>query len=235
MDEREIQQKYYSETAETYNLWHVNEHDEHAFALSFLASVVDFLGIKTILDVGAGTGRAVLYIKQKRPEISVIGIEPVKDLRSIGHKSGLSEHELVEGDGTKLKFCDNAFDLVSAFGILHHIKHPEVVVREMLRVGKKAIFISDSNNFGQGSFLSRSMKQFINLIGLWKMADLVKTRGKGYMLSEGDGLSYSYSVFNNYRQIRHGCKRVHILNTMDANINPYRSAAHVALLGIKGE
>lgn len=233
MDDIKLQQKYYSETAGKYDEMHVCDHDEHAFALSFLVSVLDFLEVKSILDVGAGTGRAVLYIKKNRPDISVVGIEPVKELRAVGHKAGLSGSEIVEGDATHLKYGDNEFDLVCAFGVLHHVKSPKIAVSEMLRVGKKAVFISDSNNFGQGTLFARLIKQFINFLGLWRMADLIKTRGKGYIISEGDGLSYSYSVFNNYKQIRCQCKSVHVLNTMDGQINPYRSAGHVALLGIK--
>jgi hypothetical protein len=103
----------------------------------------------------------------------------------------------------------------------------------MLRVAKKAVFISDANNFGQGRLLARTLKQAINALGLWGLADLVKTGGKGYLCSEGDGLAYSYSVFSDYRQIKAACTRVHLLDTAGGGSNLYRSAAHVALLGIK--
>ena len=171
-------------------------------------------------------------MKQRRPDVDVVGVEPVEALREIGYKGGLSKDELVTGDATQLQHADNEFDLVCAFGVLHHIKAPHLAVAEMLRVSRRAIFISDSNNFGQGSLLARSLKQLLNSLGLWKVADLVKTRGKGYTLSAGDGLAYSYSVFNNYSQIEQACKQVHILNTNGNGVNPYRSASHVALLGI---
>jgi hypothetical protein len=103
----------------------------------------------------------------------------------------------------------------------------------MLRVAQRAIFISDSNNFGQGGRLSRFLKQAINSVGLWPIADQIKTKGKGYAISEGDGLYYSYSVFNNYEQIATKCQSVHMLNTIDGGPNLYRTASHVALLGIK--
>ena len=64
---------------------------------------------------------------------------------------------------------------------------------------------------------------------------IVKTKGKGYTISEGDGLAYSYSVFNSYKQIKAKCRSIHLLNTQDGLINPYRTASHVALLGIKKE
>jgi hypothetical protein len=103
----------------------------------------------------------------------------------------------------------------------------------MLRVARKAIFISDCNNFGQGSKLARLFKQAANAAGLWPMADFIKTKGKGYTISEGDGLFYSYSVFNNYKQIAQACQSVYLLSTTDSGPNLYRTSTHVALLGIK--
>ena len=231
--EIDIQKSYYTETANLYNEMHVNEQGEHFFALSFLVSMLDCFQIKSILDIGSGTGRAVLHIKKLRPDIKIVGIEPIQELRKIGYQNGLSEEELTYGDATNLNIPSQKYDLVCEFGVLHHIKKPELAVAEMLRISKKAIFISDSNNFGEGSLISRSTKQLLNLLGLWDFADLLKTKGKGYRISEGDGLSYSYSVFNNYQQVKSQCKSIYMLNTKDASVNFYKTASHVALLGIK--
>ena len=231
--EIELQRRYYAESAIRYEAMHVDEQDEHSFALSFLVGAIDYLQVRSILDIGSGTGRAIRYMKKHRPELRVVGIEPVRELREVGYSQGLSEEDLVDGDATKLQFREREFDLVCEFGVLHHLRSPELAVSEMLRIADKAIFISDSNNFGQGSRVSRSIKQVINFLGLWRIADLIKTRGKGFIMSEGDGISYSYSVFNNYEQIRAQCKRIHILNTSDGHVNSYKTATHVALLGIK--
>jgi SAM-dependent methyltransferase len=232
-DEIEMQRRYYAETAHRYEQMHVSEHDEHYFALSFMLSVLDYLGIRSILDVGSGTGRALRYIKKHRPELRVVGVEPVPELRQAGHAHGLTEQDIIDGDATRLPFGDGEFDLVCEFGVLHHIGKPERAVAEMLRVAQKAIFVSDSNNFGRGSFAARSIKQALDFFGLWQIAYRIKTGGKGYTVSEGDGLAYSYSVFNNYKQIAAQCGRIHLLNTVDGRINLYRTASHVALLGIK--
>jgi len=234
-DEIQFQRDYYSKTATAYDDMHVNanEKDEHFFALTFMIAALDYFEIQSILDIGSGSGRAIQYIKRRKPELRVVGIEPVKELRQIGHDKGLTEIELIDGDATKLQFSDSEFDLVCVFGALHHIKRSELAVSEMLRVAKKSILISDSNNFGQGSFLARIIKQLINAFGLWSVADFIKTKGKGYSLSEGDGLAYSYSVFNDYKQIQAQCKNIHLLNTIDGHINPYRTAIHIALLIVK--
>lgn len=234
-DEIEKQQRYYASSALKYDVMHVNKKDEHSFALSFLVASLDYLEVRSILDIGSGTGRALRFIKEHRPDIRVMGIEPVKELREVGYLHGLSEEELVDGDGTQLQYGTSEFDLVCEFAVLHHIRKPNLIVSEMLRVCDKAIFISDSNTFGSGSPPARAMKQLFNYFGLWPMVNLIKTRGKVYQMSECDGIAYSYSVFNNYKQIKAQCKSVHILNTKSEviDINPYKTSSHVALLGVK--
>jgi ubiquinone/menaquinone biosynthesis C-methylase UbiE len=233
-DESDIQRRYYADTAARYEQMHVGEKDEHYFALAFLVGVLDFAEVRSVLDVGSGTGRAIAYIKAMRPGVRVVGLEPVKELREVGvRERGLSEAELCEGDAYALRFADREFDLVCAFGVMHHLETPERAIAEMLRVAKKAVFISDANNFGQGSWAARTVKQALRALRLWGVADYLKTRGKGYTISEGDGLAYSYSLFDNYEQVRRACKSVHLLNTLDAGANLYRTSSHVALLGIR--
>jgi ubiquinone/menaquinone biosynthesis C-methylase UbiE len=229
-----MQRRYYRDTAAKYNKSHVYGKDEHYLALSVMLGVVDFLEVTSILDIGSGTGRAIIQTKRARPDMLVRGIEPVRELREVAYSEGISEVELTDGDALDMEFSDGEFDVVCAFGVMHHVRHPNEVVEEMLRVAKKAIFISDSNSFGQGSLLARTIKQLINTCGLWSVANLIKTRGRGYTVSQEEGLSYSYSVFNNYKQIRQCCKSVHVFNTTPGGVTPYRTASHVALLGIKG-
>jgi len=234
-NEVEAQRDYYADTALNYEEMHLLERDEHFLALAVLVGVIDYLEVKSVLDIGSGTGRAIRYLKKYRPDLYIVGIEPVKELREVGYRSGLFEDELRDGDALSLEFDPGEFDLVCEFAVLHHVKQPEKIVAEMLRVAKKAVFISDANNFGQGSPLSRALKQSLAAIGLWGLADWVKTRGKGYTFSDEDGVAYSYSVFNNYDQISSKCESIHLMNTGNGGRSLYRSAPHLALLGIKKE
>ena len=229
----EIQRAYYAETANRYDDTHLHEDDEHHFALQIMISLLQQLGITSILDIGSGTGRGLMKLNCQAPGVPAVGIEPSPELRRIGHSKGLAADQLIEGDAMSLALADGSFDLVCEFGALHHMPNPSKAVSEMLRVARKAIFISDTNNFGQGSPLSRLVKQSINAAGLWPLADWIKTRGKGYSISEGDGLFYSYSVFNDLKLIRERCESVRILGTRDSGPNLYRTAPQVALLGIK--
>jgi ubiquinone/menaquinone biosynthesis C-methylase UbiE len=230
-----LQRKYYIDTAAEYDLMHMHEEVdvEHELAFYFMSSLIEKYKINSVLDVGAGTGRVILDLQRKFPHFRVEGVEPVAALRERGYKKGIAREVLTEGNGKNLHFPDDQFDLVCAFGILHHIDEPGLVISEMLRVAKQGIFISDSNNFGQGTRVQRLIKQMINALGLWSVYNYIRTKGKKYQISPGDGLFYSYSVFNHFSFIKKRCRSVHLLNTRDAGINPYRTASHVALFGIK--
>ena len=231
-NESSIQKAYYRDNAANYDNMHAHAGDEHYFALAFMLGAVDFLAAESIVDIGSGTGRVLEFIKNKRPDVHAVGVEPIPELRQIAYGKGITEDCLIDGDATDLPFATNSFDMACEFGVLHHIKRPELAIKEMLRVARKAVFISDSNNFGHGSATARFLKQGLNAVGLWKVADFIKTGGRGYTMSRGDGLAYSYSVFTSYKQISRECRSVHILNTKDGGISLYRTASHVALLGL---
>ncbi len=233
-DGQKMQSDYYSRTATQYDHSHIHPgKDEHSIALHFLSAIITMYSVETILDVGAGTGRTIEFVTKYHPEIKIIGIEPVSELREIGYKKGISSLQLMDGNGNNIHFNNGEFDLVCEFGVLHHVPKPSIMVSEMLRVANKYIFISDSNNFGQGTFISRTLKQSLRIFRLWNIYNFIRTKGKGYHITEGDGLFYSYSVFNNYKQISSYCKKIHLLNTSDGKYNFYKTASHVALFGIK--
>lgn len=226
MNEVELQRAYYAETAGKYDGMHAPE----PLALAFLDTAIEMLGAASVLEIGAGTGKVTEHLMHRHPRAKIIGIEPVGALREIAVKRGV---DLVDGDATAMTFADASFDLVCCNSVLHHIRDPGVAVAEMLRVARLGVFICDDNNFAQGRWWMRSIKQAAHLVGLWPLLNLIKTRGRGYMVTEGDGVAYSYSLFNNYDQVRAGCRMVHLLNLSNTGPNLYRSASKLALLGIK--
>lgn len=126
---------------------------------------------------------------QKCPNIRIMAIEPVGELSEIVYSSGISEANLLNGDGMNMQSEDISFDMVGAFGMLYHVRSPEKVISEMLQATSKAICVSGCNNFGSGPVLTRIAKQIINSFCLWQAWDWIKTGGKGCTISEEDGLS----------------------------------------------
>lgn len=195
MDAERIQRDYYRRTAGEYEQRHLGERSAHDEALDRLSMWGRTLGARSVLDVGTGTGRALEVLQRKLPGTRLVGVEPSGDLRAIAAAKELTA-SVIDGNGESLPFADGEFDLVCEFGILHHVPRPKRVVREMLRVARLAVVISDSNRFGQGSVLARLAKLGLFASGTWPAFDYLRTRGKGYMISDGDGLYYSYSVFD---------------------------------------
>ena len=59
-----LQRNYYHTTVDQYDRMHNSSANSHAFALAVLVSMIHLFGIQSILDVGSGTGRALLAIKR---------------------------------------------------------------------------------------------------------------------------------------------------------------------------
>lgn len=224
--------RHFADKAQSYEDIRLNQDDEHVIALDYLLSQVGYYGINSILDAGAGVGTDLLKMKQRYPGLKVAGVEPVAEMRTLGHARGLASDELVDGDILSLGFPDKSFDCVCEFAVLHHVKDPVKAVAEMIRVARKAVFISDSNCFGSGGILPRLIKQGAHAVGLWPALDFLKSGGKRYYVSEGDGLFYSYSTYFNYPQLQEVSRVIHTLNTKGTGVNPYRSASHTAFLAI---
>lgn len=192
-----IQRRYYSETAPSYEEMHARESD--SFNQRMIEAVLKMLGTESVLDVGTATGYRLHDLRFALPEAFLCGVEPVDALLGIARRNDvLSSGSLIRGTGLSLPFADKSFDVVCEFAILHHVARPDVVVKEMLRVARKAVIISDSNRFGQGSRFMRIAKLLMYKTRTWQLFDWIRTRGKGYRITDGDGLSYSYSVYDSF-------------------------------------
>ncbi len=224
------QQDYYRTTAGQYEAMHVHPLDEHGIALALLAGLARHIGVRSILDVGAGTGRAILLLQDYLPGVRVTGIEPVDEMREIGHARGIARDVLIAGSGEALPYADDSFDLVIETGVLHHVADPALVVREMCRVAARGVLISDSNNFGQGSPLARRAKAALDRLGLWRAAIWLSTRGRMSKWSEGDGVFYSYSLFDALPILAGKFPRHYIVNTHPLKGFDLRRGAPVAAI-----
>lgn len=199
----EIQRRYYTDTAQRYEHMHALEGAADPACIARIAPFFAGAGISSILEVGTANGCGLRNLRTTFPNAFVCGLEPVPALLAqagpLGHRAGVS---LIRGSGEQLPFADESFDAVCEFSVLHHVPDPGLVVQEMLRVARKVVLIADSNRFGQGRIPVRWLKLALYKVGLWKAFNFMRTRGKGYMITEGDGLAYSYSVYDSYPLVR---------------------------------
>jgi len=100
--------------------------------------ISDFIEKKArVLDVGCGDGTLMQFL-QNNKEIDIRGIEISKENSQKCLGKGLT---VIEGDAEKdlSQFPDSSFDFVILSQTLQAFLNPEIVIKELLRVGKKAI------------------------------------------------------------------------------------------------
>src|SRR5262249_30293699 len=89
----------------------------------------------TVLDVGCGDGRLARLIAEKRPDISIRGI----DVRQRNH----AEMPVDTFDGKSIPYGEGSFDVVMFVDVLHHASQPTTLLQEAVRVARQAIVIKD--------------------------------------------------------------------------------------------
>jgi len=77
-----------------------------------------------VLDIGCGDGLNPFLMKLMRPDLNIVGINPnYCDFWKHFKKKGLA---FKIGNGLKLKYKDNSFDVVTTFGVMEHINEEYV-------------------------------------------------------------------------------------------------------------
>lgn len=110
--------------------------------LRAMLSHVDLLKIKSILDIGCGTGILYEVLKEQGYKGSYIGTDLSPDMINVGLKR-FKNVDLRVMDCEKLDFPSNSFDLVFMRNVLHHIPTPVKATKEMKRVAKKYVLIAE--------------------------------------------------------------------------------------------
>jgi methionine biosynthesis protein MetW len=92
---------------------------------------------KKVLDVGCADGTLMKFLKDNK-NINIRGLEISKDKVQKCIVKGLT---VIEGNAEKdlMQFPDKSFDYVVLSQTLQAFLNPELVINELLRVGKKAI------------------------------------------------------------------------------------------------
>lgn len=89
----------------------------------------------TVLDVGCGDGSIAHAMLQRRPDLSITGVDvlvrPETRIPVIGY------------DGSTLPFADDSFDAVSLVDVVHHTDDPQRLLGEAARVSRDRVLIKD--------------------------------------------------------------------------------------------
>jgi SAM-dependent methyltransferase len=118
-----------------------------------LAKAILSFSPSSILEVGCNTGPNLFRLAEKLPEAKLVGVNisaaAIARGRSNFHELGMKNVELLEAKADDLSaFEDKSFDVVFADAVLIYIGKDKVeaVVREMMRLAKKAIILLEYND-----------------------------------------------------------------------------------------
>jgi SAM-dependent methyltransferase len=154
------------------------------------------------------------YLAASNPELELRGNDPSAELLQVAHERfGIPEEQLDCADSTNLPYEDGQFDVVIETAVLHHVPDPSAVIDEMLRVSRLAIFISDSNMYGLGAPLAGIAKLLLSRARLLRPINRWRRGGHDWYYTEGDGIGWSYSVFDSLGRLREQCEDVLVVPT----------------------
>lgn len=97
-----------------------------------------------VLDVGFGVGYGMEIMADKAGSLTGIDV----DIRAIKHGASLigGAIESVQWyDGKVIPYDDNRFDVVTCVDVLEHVRWYEALLREMVRVARRMVFVSTPN------------------------------------------------------------------------------------------
>jgi SAM-dependent methyltransferase len=211
---------------------------QHYVGLRHAAAYLRALGARTILDTGCGTGLALRWLTDALPGTTVYGNDPSAELLRIAvDRHGVPATQLECVGSEELPYRDAQFDAVVETGMLHHVPDPDRIVREMLRVARLAVFISDTNMFGMGSVTSRIGKAGLRGMGALRHVNRWRRGGHDWYFSEEDGVAWDYSVFDSLATLRSACDEVVVIPTGPrerfASAVPLFCASHCLIVGLK--
>ena len=159
----EANECFHDAHADVYDRETVRADDGYAGVSSTLARLVAEHGrAREFLDAGCGSGVVLRRVKPLVPQVAGVDISRAMLARCLPFHG-----DLVRATVTRLPFGADAFDGVSGYSLLHHLRHPAEALREFHRVLRPGGFLYTDNDsssafherFGWWLTIRRAAKQ----------------------------------------------------------------------------
>ncbi len=120
----------------------------------------------TFLELGAGTGRATLFVRMAFPKAKIVAVDLSGPYLKKAQRQldRFTRHDFIEADAAKLPFQDEKFDAVYSVFLFHELPREvrKDVLRESARILKRGGFMGfvDSLQLGDTADFDESLKLF---------------------------------------------------------------------------
>ena len=161
--------------------WFMNRQQHAQQAINRAEKLLHFVSVKekqNFLEVGCGSGAVSQYVAKKYPlNVTGVDIDPEQIQLAQENIGDIPNIRFLEVDATNLPFPDNEFDIVLAFGVMHHISNWLDALGEIKRVLKpEGYFIYADIIFTE--LMAKFGRSFKHSYGITTMHDLESFIGK---------------------------------------------------------
>ncbi len=97
---------------------------------------ITWKGVKTLLDVGCGTGEFLKTVHSQFPKIKMAGVDLSREMLDVARQKLEENINLQNSSSEKLPFDNESFDVIVSCSAFHFFENPARVLREFQRVLK---------------------------------------------------------------------------------------------------
>ncbi len=165
--------------AKNYFSGHLKRHKEGGSYSLVAKNILNNIKINkgNVLDVACGYGALMHQLYKYKPRLNFTGIDLSKAMLKIAKQYcnfPKSEYLLMSAD--KMDFDDKSFDLVMCRDSFHHFSNPIKVLKEIVRVGKNKIYLTDLRRDSPKDIIYQAIQSVAegNLVNAMQYIDSIK-------------------------------------------------------------
>ena len=108
------------------------DHCKQTSSQMMAKKALNIMHCENVLDIGCGNGNSADFFKNYSPGIKWVGVDIENSPEVLSRtRTDLEFHSF---DGQHLPFDDSSFDLLYSNQVLEHVRHPDILMREMARI-----------------------------------------------------------------------------------------------------
>jgi ubiquinone/menaquinone biosynthesis C-methylase UbiE len=139
-----------------------------------LLPYVDLKENQDYLELGCGNGHVCKHLARKY-HLKVTGTDVDSEMIKLARENidDIPQIRFMEMDATKMPFEGDEFDIVLAFGVMHHIRNWQDVLNEMSRVLKPGGYFI-FGDIAYSRLTTRMMRGFAKNYGFYTIDDIIQ-------------------------------------------------------------